>query len=120
MPGGNINWKRMRRRGKVNQFKYISPKTKEEVLKILNEEGVNACIIAGSTNVLPDIKMKKLSPKILIDLTAIEELRGIDKKKDKICIKPLTTIAELIHSELILKESKVLIQSAEQFADPLV
>jgi len=104
----------------VNQFKYISPKTKEEVLKILNEEGVNACIIAGSTNVLPDIKMKKLSPKILIDLTAIEELRGIDKKKDKICIKPLTTIAELIHSELILKESKVLIQSAEQFADPLV
>ena len=104
----------------MNHFKYVSPETKEEALKFLKEERVNACIVAGSSNVLPDIKIKKLSPKILVDITAIEELRGIDKKKDKICIKPLTTIAELANSELILKESKVLIQAAEQFADPLV
>jgi carbon-monoxide dehydrogenase medium subunit len=104
----------------MNQFKYISPENKEEALKILKEEGVNACIVAGSTDVLPDIKIKKLSPKILVDITAIEELRGIDKKKDKICISPLTTIAELVNSELILKEGKVLIQAAQEFADPLV
>lgn len=104
----------------MNHFKYVSPETKEEALKILKKEGSNACIVAGSTNVLPDIKIKKLSPKILVDITAIEELRGIDKKKDKICIKPLTTIAELANSELILKESKVLTQAAEHFADPLV
>lgn len=104
----------------MNQFKYISPENKEEALKILKEEGVNACIVAGSTNILPAIKIKKLSPKILIDITAIEELKGIDKKKNKICIRPLTTIAELINSELILKEGKILIQTAQEFADPLV
>ena len=104
----------------MNQFKYISPENKEEALKILKEEGVNACIVAGSTNVLPDIKVKKLSPKILVDITDIEELRGVDKKKDKICIGPLTTIAELINSEFILKEGKILIQAAQEFADPLV
>jgi len=104
----------------MNQFKYVSPKTKEEVLEILKQEKSEACIVAGCTNVLPDIKVKKLNPKILVDITAIEELRGIDKKKDKICIGPLTTIAELINSELILKESKILIQAAQEFADPLV
>jgi len=104
----------------MNQFKYVSPKIKEEVLKILKEERVNACIVAGSTNVLPDIKVKKLSPKILVDITTIEELRGVDKEKDKICIGPLTTIVELINSKLILKEGKVLIQAAQEFADPLV
>ena len=104
----------------MNQFKYVSPENKEKTLKILQEEKVNACIVAGCTNVLPDIKVKKLSPKILIDVTAIEELRGIDKKKDKICVGPLATIAELINSELILKEGKVLIQAAQEFADPLV
>ena len=104
----------------MNQFKYISPKTKEETLKILKEERVNACIVAGSTNVLPDIKVKKLNPKILVDITAIQELRGVDKKKDKICIGPLTTIAELINSELILEKGKILIQAAQEFADPLV
>ena len=104
----------------MNQFKYVSPENKEEALKILKEEGVNACIVAGSTNVLPDIKVKKLSPKILVDITDIEELRGVDKKKDKICIGPLTIIAELINSELILKEGKILTQAAQEFADPLV
>jgi len=104
----------------VNQFKYISPENKEEALKILKEERVNACVVAGSTNVLPDIRDKNLTPKFLVDITNIEELRGIDKKKDKICIRPLTTIAELANSELILKKSKVLIQAAQEFADPLV
>lgn len=104
----------------MNQFKYISPENKEEALKILKEEGVNACIVAGCSNVLPNIRDKNLTLKFLVDLSDIEELRGINKKKDKICIGPLTTIAELINSELILKESKVLIQAAEQFADPLV
>jgi CO/xanthine dehydrogenase FAD-binding subunit len=108
------------RRGIMNQFKYISPENKEEALKILKEERVNACIVAGSTNVLPDIKDKNLTPKILVDITAIKELRGVDKKKDKICIGPLTTIAELINSEFILKKSRILIQATEQFADPLV
>lgn len=110
----------MRRRGKVNQFNYISPKNKEEALRILKEERVKACIVAGCSNVLPDIRDKNLTLKFLVDISDIEELRGIIKKKDKICIGPLTTIAELINSELILKESKVLIQAAEQFADPLV
>ena len=104
----------------MNQFKYISPKTKEEALRILKEERTNAHIIAGCSNVLPDIRDKNLTPKFLIDITNIEELRGIDKKEDKICIRPLTTIAELINSELILKEGKILIQAAQEFADPLV
>ncbi len=104
----------------MNQFKYISPENKEEALRILRDEKIDACIVAGCTNVLPDVKSKKISPKILVDITAIGELKDIDKKKDKICIGPLTTIAELINSELLQKESKVLIQAAEQFADPLV
>lgn len=104
----------------MNQFNYISPKNKEEALRILKEERVKACIVAGCSNVLPNIRDKNLTLKFLVDISDIEELRGINKKKDKICVGPLTTIAELINSELILKESKVLIQAAEQFADPLV
>lgn len=104
----------------MNQFNYISPKNKKEALRILKEERVRACIVAGCSNVLPNIRDKNLTLKFLVDISDIEELRGINKKKDKICIGPLTTIAELINSELILKESKVLIQAAEQFADPLV
>lgn len=104
----------------MNQFKYVSPKTKDEALRILKEEKTNACIVAGCSNVLPNIRDKILNSKLLVDITNIEELKGINQEKDKICIGPLTTITGLINSEFILKEGKVLIQAAEQFADPLV
>ncbi len=104
----------------MNQFKYISPKTKDEVLEILKEEKVKACIVAGCTNVLPNIRDKKIVSKVLVNISDIEELKGISKEQDKICIGPLTTIAELINSEVILKEGKGLHQAAEQFADPIV
>jgi carbon-monoxide dehydrogenase medium subunit len=104
----------------MNQFRYVCPKTIEEALKILKEERGNACIAAGCSNLLPQIRDKKLSPKLLVDITNIEELKGISPKKGKICLGPLTTIAELVNSKLLFQEYPILHQAAEQFADPVV
>jgi carbon-monoxide dehydrogenase medium subunit len=76
----------------MNQFKYISPKTKEEVLKILKEERSKACIVAGCSNVLPYIKDKKLPAKLLLDISGIKELNYIIKKEGKIYLGPTTTL----------------------------
>lgn len=104
----------------MSEFKYISPKTKEEVLEILKEEKENSCLVAGCTIVLPNIRDKKIVSKVLVDISDIKELKGISEEQDKIYIGPLTTIAELVNSEFILKEGNVLHQAAEQFADPIV
>ena len=104
----------------MSQFKYISPKTKEEALEILQEKKSDACIVAGCSNVLPNIRNKKINPKLLVDIVNIEQLKGIYRKEDKIFLGPLTTINELIYSGIIFKEYNVLTQAAEQFADPLV
>jgi len=104
----------------LSEFKYISPKTKEQVLEILKEEKENACLVAGCTIVLPNIRDKKIVSKVLVDISDIKELKGISEEQDKIYIGPLTTIAELVNSEFILKEVNVLHQAAEQFADPIV
>lgn len=104
----------------MSQFKYISPKTKEEALEILQEKKSDACIVAGCSNVLPNIRNKKINPKLLVDIINIEQLKGIYRKEDKIFLGPITTINELLYSEIIFKEYNVLTQAAEQFADPLV
>lgn len=104
----------------MSQFKYISPKTKEEALEILQEKKSDACIVAGCSNVLPNIRDKKIKAKVLVDITNIEQLKGIYQKEDKIFLGPLTTINELIYSDITSKEYKVLTQAAEEFADPLV
>jgi carbon-monoxide dehydrogenase medium subunit len=104
----------------MNQFKYISPKTKEEVLKILKQEKSKACIVAGCSNVLPYIKDKKLPAKLLLDISGIEELNYIKESEGEVYIGAGTTISDLINSKIIREECSVLHQAAEDFADPIV
>ncbi len=104
----------------MNQFKYISPKTKEEVLEILKQKKSEACIVAGCTNVLPYIKDKKLSEKLLLDICGIEELNYIKKSECEIYIGAGTNISDLINSKIIKEECNILYQAAEQFADPTI
>jgi carbon-monoxide dehydrogenase medium subunit len=104
----------------MNQFRYIFPKTKEEILKILEQEKSEACIVAGCSNVLPYIKDKIIPPKLLLDISGIEELNYIKKNESNLYIGATTTISDLINSKIIREECNVLYQVAEQFADPTV
>jgi len=104
----------------MDQFKYISPKTKEEVLKILKQEKSKACIVAGCSNVLPYIKDKIISGKLLLDISGIGELNYIRKSEGNLYIGAATTISDLINSKIIREEYSVLHQAAEDFADPTV
>jgi len=104
----------------MNQFKYVSSKTKEEVLKILEQEKSEACIVAGCSNVLPYIKDRKLPAKLLLNISDIEELNYVKKSEDEIYIGAGTTISDLINSKIIKEECNILYQAAEQFADPTV
>ena len=104
----------------MNQFKYISPKTIEEVLEILKQEKSKACIVAGCSNVLPYIKDRKLPAKLLLDISAIEELNYVKKSEGEIYIGAGTTISDLTNSKIIREECNLLYQTAEEFADPTV
>jgi len=104
----------------MSQFKYISPKTKEEVLQILKQEKSEACLVAGCSNVLPYIKDKIISKKLLLDISDIEELNYIKKSEGKLYIGAGTTISDLINSKIIREECNILYQTAEQFADPII
>lgn len=104
----------------MSQFKYISPKTKEEVLQILKQEKSEACLVAGCSNVLPYIKDKIISKKLLLDISGIEELNYIKKSEGKLYIGAGTTISDLINSKIIREECNILYQTAEQFADPII
>ena len=104
----------------MNQFKYISPKTIEEVLEILKQEKSEAYLVAGCSNVLPYIKDKIISKKLLLDISGIEELNYIKESEGEIYIGAGTTISDLINSKIIREECNILYQAAEQFADPTI
>jgi carbon-monoxide dehydrogenase medium subunit len=103
----------------VSSFAYAVPETKDEALALLTELGSGARIVAGCTNVLPDIRAKKIAACTLVDISKLAELKGIDVRGDRVIIGSLTTINELLHSDLVASHGQVLWQVGRRFADPL-
>jgi 4-hydroxybenzoyl-CoA reductase subunit beta len=57
-------------------FDYRAPKTLAEATRILAGEGPSAMLIAGGTDLLPNMKRRQMAPKVLVSLTGISELRN--------------------------------------------
>ena len=56
-------------------FEHRAPKTLAEAARILAGEGPNAMLIAGGTDLLPNMKRRQMAPKVLISLQQVHELR---------------------------------------------
>ena len=66
--------------GTMNSFEYFVPKDIKEVCKLLAEYSVDAKILAGGTDVLIELrKPTAKSPKVIIDISRIVELNGIEE-----------------------------------------
>lgn len=59
-------------------IEYLIPDTVEETLQLLSAHHGQAMIIAGGTDVLPDIRKGKHAPACLVDVTRIPELTKIE------------------------------------------
>lgn len=100
-------------------FNYICPKSKQEALMMLAELGKKARIVAGCTNILPNIQAKKLTAGVLIDISRLDELKSIEAK-EIVFLGSLVTVAQIAESSSIKQAGGVLWQASQQFADPLV
>ena len=56
-------------------FEHRAPKSVQEAARILAGEGPDAMVIAGGTDLLPNMKRRHQAPKVLVSLRGIEELR---------------------------------------------
>ncbi len=59
-------------------FEYRAPSTLAEAVKILAGEGPQAMLVAGGTDLLPNMKRRHQSPKVLVSLKGIAELRKLN------------------------------------------
>jgi 4-hydroxybenzoyl-CoA reductase subunit beta len=56
-------------------FEHRSPQSLQEAARILAGEGPDAMLIAGGTDLLPNMKRRHQTPKILVSMRKIEELK---------------------------------------------
>jgi len=88
-------------------FEYRAPKSVAEAARILAGEGANAMLIAGGTDLLPNMKRRQMAPKTLISLSGIGELRSNGKSHGA-----GMTLTQIVHSNA----PKALRQAAHQVA----
>ena len=73
-------------------FEYRAPATLGEAARILAGEGPNAMLIAGGTDLLPNMKRRQMAPKVLVSLRNIPEL-----KVNGHALGAGTTLTQIVH-----------------------
>ncbi len=62
---------------RLPKFSYIGPRSLEEAVGILADEGPRAMVVAGGTDLYPNMKRHQFMPQVVVGLRQIQELRGI-------------------------------------------
>jgi CO/xanthine dehydrogenase FAD-binding subunit len=112
------------------EFDLLRPHTLPEALAMLADQAPDVMPLAGGTNVIVELRDGHNSPKLLMDVSKLRELRGIrrdngrvvpnDRVVPNVVIGGGTTIAELLNHPLIAEHGLPLKQAAAKLGNPLV
>jgi carbon-monoxide dehydrogenase medium subunit len=102
------------------KFDYVKPATVDEAVQALAAGGEDAKVIAGGQSLLPLLRLRLSYPDLLVDLGALDELRGVTDAGDSLMIGSRTTHYQVVHDPLIGEHCGILAQAARTVADPAV
>lgn len=94
------------------------PESRAEALELLAADG--AIALAGGTNVVVDLRAKRLAPRRLVSLDRVAELRGVAVKNGRIEVGARTTVTDLLRRPEIAANAPALAQAAAVFAGQMV
>ena len=101
-------------------MEYMRPHTMSQALQVMKRWKGRAKLIAGGTNVIPDMRARAIKSHILVDISHLRNLYYIKEEKGRIRIGGLTTISEMVSSEVIRNYASILSNAANQLGNPLV
>lgn len=103
----------------MNNTEYVKPDDINELLLFMADNKDRATVIAGGTNLIPDMRDGVKTPQILVDVSDLPELSGIRLDKGRINIGAATTIAEIAESPVIRENLPILSKAAGELGNPL-
>jgi len=103
---------------KAASFAYAKPRALAEALELLARPG--AKVLAGGQSLIPSLNMRLSAPELLVDITGLEDLKGIRLDKDTVRIGALVTHAEVERSEVVKKHLPLLAEAVPHIAHPAI
>lgn len=103
----------------MSKFKYFRPITLNEAFECMNQNP-GYSIIAGGTDLMVKLKEHLIQPTAVIDLGALESLKGITMDGDEIRIGALASHTQLAESEIIQTYAPALGKAASLVGSPQI
>src|ERR1700691_2628159 len=104
----------------MSTFELLQPNSIVEAQSLLEQHGRDAWVLAGGLDSFDWFKDRIKKPKTVVDLSGIEELKGIRSTSDGIEIGAMTTLTEIVNHPLIKQKYGLLAQGAELVASPQI
>jgi xanthine dehydrogenase YagS FAD-binding subunit len=101
-------------------FQLYQPSSVADAQKLLQQSGSDAWVLAGGLDSMDWLKDRIKKPKCVVDLSGIEELRGIRESADGVEIGAMTTLTEVAQNPIIRQRYGVLAQAAGLVASPQI
>jgi CO/xanthine dehydrogenase FAD-binding subunit len=99
---------------------YLFPASLEEALSMLAERDGEARVIAGGTDLVPQLKNKERKVRCLVDVSRLPELKGIHRREDVIRVGAAITHQELASSRLLQEQACALAEGAAAVGSPQI
>jgi xanthine dehydrogenase YagS FAD-binding subunit len=101
-------------------FQLFQPNSLAEAQKLLAQQGHDGWILAGGLDSFDWLKDRMRTPKAVIDLSGIQELKGVRSTADGIEIGAMTTLTQVASHPLIRQKYRLLADAAEAVASPQI
>ncbi|HTW61226.1 MAG TPA: xanthine dehydrogenase family protein subunit M [Terracidiphilus sp.] len=101
-------------------FDLLQPDSVAEATRLLEQNGSGAWIMAGGLDSFDWLKDRIKKPQVLVDLSGIDELKGIRVSGDGIEIGAMTTLTEIANHPEIQKNYSVLSDAVSLVASPQI
>ncbi|MCL4294966.1 MAG: FAD binding domain-containing protein [Anaerolineae bacterium] len=98
-------------------FEYLAPRTLDEAVALLAQHGPEAMLVAGGTDLFPNMKRRLFTPKKLIGLGAMAELKQFETNGG-VTLGAGLTLTQITHHPLIIERYPALAVAAGLVSTP--
>lgn len=99
-------------------FALHTPTTLDDALALLRDHGPDTTLIAGGTDLLPNMKHGLLAPRHLVSLAQIPALRGVWVEGETLRLGAMTNLETVAAHEVVLTRATALAQAALSVGGP--
>jgi carbon-monoxide dehydrogenase medium subunit len=102
-------------------FEYVAPKTLDEALIVMDENGFNAKLLDGGQSLIAAMNFRLAQPSLLVDLNGVEELSKLHPDESHgVRIGAMVRHSQLEHSPVIHELSPLIHQVMPHIAHPQI